>query len=665
MPNAKMELILLGQTMVTLVNIYAPPESNKEFFKSLFDTIALEAEGICICGGDLNVLMDYDMDTSSLKRNKKSVTKLVRNTWEEMGFFDVWRELHPLQRDYSHYSATHSVYSRIDYIFMQKENRDKIKDCWIGVADVSDHSAIYLKIHLKCRRKDTIWRLNVGILNNKSVVEQIRADIRMYLEENNNGETDPVILWDALKAVIRGKLIAITSNLKRERTKQYKIYIAELGHLEQKHKAKGKVEPKITQRMGELRKEINNLLQHETETKARYLKQNYYEPGPKAMKLLARRLQKQQAETTVNKIHDPKTNQPKYEPKEIENIFRDYYKELYTESSASDQNYIKTFLDSLDLPSIGTKQNEHITTKITIDEIRKAIQKLKSSKAPGSDGFPSEWYKKFSEELTPLLHTAFNWIMTNDRIPPSWSEAIITVLPKPFKDKEYCQNYRPISVLNVDYKMYTSIISNRLQSFVPDLIDEDQSGFVKNRQTQDNIRRTLHIIHKIHKDSTQAALISLDAEKAFDRVNWEFLYLTLGKFGFNSKSIQCIRSIYNKPTARVKINGSLSERFVLGRGTRQGCCLSPTLFALYIEPLAQMIRQDSSIKGIEINKQDHVISLFADDVMIYLKNPENSFKQLTETLGRFGVYSGYKVNILKTQILMFNCLPNQELGNGR
>ena len=87
----------------------------------------------------------------------------------------------------------------------------------------------------------------MGILNNKSVIEQIRADIRTYLKENNNGETDPAILWNALKAVIQGKLIAITSNLKRERIKQYKMYIAELRQLEQKYKGKGKAEPKLKQ----------------------------------------------------------------------------------------------------------------------------------------------------------------------------------------------------------------------------------------------------------------------------------------------------------------------------------------------------------------------------------------------------------------------------------
>ena len=120
-------------------------------------------------------------------------------------------------------------------------------------------------------------------------------------------------------------------------------------------------------------------------------------------------------------------------------------------------------------------------------------------------------------------------------------------------------------------------------------------------------------------------MISLDAEKAFDMVNWEYLYMTLEKFGFKQKTVQCIKAIYNNPTARVKVNGSLSDNFTLERGTRQGCCLSPILFAIYIEPLAQMIRQDSLLGGVEIHNEKHIISLFADDVMIYWKDPVNSF----------------------------------------
>lgn len=112
---------------------------------------------------------------------------------------------------------------------------------------------------------------------------------------------------------------------------------------------------------------------------------------------------------------------------------------------------------------------------------------------------------------------------------------------------------------------------------------------------------------------------------------------------------------------RVKVNGCLSDRFTLERETRQGCCLSPTLFVLYIELLAQMIRQDTLITGIEINNHKHKISLFADDVMIYLKDPVNCFTKLAQALDQFSLYSGYKLNILKTQTLMFNCSPNHKL----
>lgn len=207
-----------------------------------------------------------------------------------------------------------------------------------------------------------------------------------------------------------------------------------------------------------------------------------------------------------------------------------------------------------------------------------------------------------------------------------------------------CSNYRPISLLNQDYKLFTSILAKCLETILLDIIQLDQTGFIKRRQIQDNVRRTVHIINNINKNKLNAVLLGLDAEKAFDSVDWLFLYKLLEKFQFHRDFAKVIQALYYRPTATIQINGGLSNQFELERGCCQGCPLSPLLFALFIEPLSQWIKQNEKIKGIRVSNEEHKIALFADDIMIYLADPCNSLPELLTTLKEYSLLSGYKLN---------------------
>lgn len=148
-------------------------------------------------------------------------------------------------------------------------------------------------------------------------------------------------------------------------------------------------------------------------------------------------------------------------------------------------------------------------------------------------------------------------------------------------------------------------------------------------------------------------LLSLDAEKAFDRVDWAFLQQTLKHMGFNDTFIKWIQIFYKDPRSRVRVNGHCSDFFPLGRGTRQGEVLSPSLFALSIEPLAELIRSNPLIQGIrDETNAPHKLSLFADDILLFLENPITTIPALLQSLNEYSTVSGYKVNTNKSEALM-------------
>lgn len=313
----------------------------------------------------------------------------------------------------------------------------------------------------------------------------------------------------------------------------------------------------------------------------------------------------------------------------------EFLKDLYQSTNLNVEE-IRNFLATPEIvKKLTPEHREFMDSPISAQEILDEIKRIHPNKARGPDGFPIEFFKKFATELSPALERTFNFVRSTGQIPDSWKQVNIVTIPKPNKDVSLPSSYRPIAVLNKDYKIFTGVLVCRLNKIVQFYVEEDQTGFIAHRNISDNIRWVLNVIHFCKSRKVDSVALALDFKKAFDSVEFMYIHKLLEVMDFGPEFLSIINSIYGQSTTRLKVNFRFSDDFHINRGTWQGCPLSPLLFALAVEPLANYIRNNEQIQGVRIFHRTHTISLFADDVVLFLTNPMSSIKALLSVLDLF------------------------------
>ena len=217
---------------------------------------------------------------------------------------------------------------------------------------------------------------------------------------------------------------------------------------------------------------------------------------------------------------------------------------------------MEKFLEKYNLPKPNQEEIENLNRPITSTEIETVIRNLPTNKTPGPDRFIGEFYQKFRDELTPVLLKLFQKTAEEGKLRNLFYETTITLITKPDKGATKKENYRPISLMNIDAKILNKILANRIQQHIKKIIHHDQVGFTPRMQGFFNMCKSINVIYQINKLKDKNHMItSIDAKKAFDKIQHPFMIKTFQKASIEGTYLNIIKFIYDKPTANIILNG--------------------------------------------------------------------------------------------------------------
>jgi ribonuclease HI/exonuclease III len=666
-------------TTTRILNVYAPADQRDQpaFWQSVSNHWTnRRTPKPDFMMGDFNVVED-GIDRFPVKIDSAGATEALDGIKQTLSVFDAWRSQHKDKIEYTYYHSRNR--SRLDRIYTQTAIANQIFD-WTNerTSIDSDHRMIAVRYaprgspHLGKGR----WTMPLWLTRNEEFMKEsaeIGRKAQQRIEEcgtDRTSENPQTILEDYIEQTkeraqrfVKVQSGRITSKMEAIQSEIHRIENdPELNRDEAHMRSTAAMEQELKYLIRKQRRR-----QHK-ENKAR--RAGEIETNSKMWSKMNKTATPR---SIFHRLRAPEGDHGRYEERtdDMAKLAGRYFNDIQMngiepELATQRKTKIDSVLDHVpESQKLDDEGQARLSSPPTEKEIKEALKSTDSETAAGINGIPIEFWKALRDKhvveekagrasfdvIAPLTRVFEDvWLHGVDKRTDFTTGWICPIHKK--NDTTNIANYRPITLLNTHYKLYTKAISARLGEVAGKLIHTDQAGFMKGRSIFNHVRLSQTMIALAEETEQPGMLIALDQEKAYDRIRPDYLWRALETFGLPDSLIAAIKALYDDALTTVSINGVFSPEFKVTRGVRQGDPLSCMLFNLAIEPLACMLREDNRLKGYQIKGRDEklIVNLYADDTVVYL-NVKDSYTDLNNVLNTWCAASGAKFNTGKTELI--------------
>ena len=655
----------LNKVELVVANVYAPNGFDRE--KRLFFDEALEAlleikttydcDNV-ILGGDLNVVLNEDevknRAYTSVERRLADELKVLFN---QSNLTDSWQKVKLSQPCYTWTSnrSGQPSFSTLDRVLFTENKLSFLNVVADWSLSISDHAAVIAKFDEIATRHHSVLipRLDPRLLldqEGKATMDEIFRE--MY--DQRSADWNPHVSLEYLKLCIRTASNAAVGKIKaRYRDEELSLnqsINSVINSLTESNVAQAERDL-LMHKLDDLRQLKRGLVERIGTKLERRTARKWYNEGELSNKYFFNLMNRKTNDEIKVVLSDNGTELK--EPEEIEAAIRDFYKRLYEDTSLGldDNDVIFRNIEPVS-PEAASVMEE----RLTIDDLEKTLATCSDS-APGPDGIPYSFLKHFWNDVGPCLIRSWNHSLDTNQLPPSHKISYLRLIPKAGKDTRVIGNLRPITLSNTDHKLISKAYAKKLTKVVEDKIGAEQTAYIPGRLINDNVRAMLTTIDLANVDQlVDGVVVSLDAKKAFDSVDHQFIRRCLKAFGLEC-FVHVFDTLYRDLSSEIIINGKTISGYKILKGVKQGDALSCILFILCIEPLIRNIKHNPNIEPIEsalLPIRMPKAYGYADDVTVVAKRTVEGIQSIFTEYEEFSKSSGLILNADKTDLLTFN-----------